>query len=115
MTMNKVNIYEAKARLSEFIDAVERGERVVICRRNRPVAELRPIAAGRTAPRPIGAARGHVQIPAAFFDPLPNERVDDFYVGVSAPLAGASLVAERVPATRLSAMRRTRRQRRPRK
>lgn len=38
MVMNKVNIHQIKARLSEFLELVERGERVLICRRNPPVA-----------------------------------------------------------------------------
>ena len=53
--MKKVNIFEAKARLSEYLDLVEGGERVVICRRNRPIAELRAIACNsRSGPRPLG-------------------------------------------------------------
>jgi antitoxin (DNA-binding transcriptional repressor) of toxin-antitoxin stability system len=79
-----VNIYEAKAKLSEFIEAIERGERVLICKRNRPVAELRAVAAARTEPRPIGLAKGHLDVPAAFFEPLPDEVVDAFYAD-SAP------------------------------
>ena len=38
-----VNIHEAKARLSELIHRVERGETVHLSRRNVPVAELRPL------------------------------------------------------------------------
>ncbi len=79
MTMIVVNIFEAKAKLSEFIDAIERGERVVICKRNRPVAELRPVAAARTEPRPIGLAKGRVEVPEAFFVPLPEDWTDAFY------------------------------------
>ncbi len=111
MVMKQVNIYAAKTRLSELLDAVERGEQVVICRRNQPVAELRPIRHGTSAPRPIGTARGQLQVPAAFFDPLPDPLVDDFYSGAQLPHRGASLVAERPPGTRL---RRPRRKRRPR-
>jgi hypothetical protein len=44
MTMIMVNIFEAKAKLSEYLEAVARGERVLICNRNRPVAELRALA-----------------------------------------------------------------------
>ena len=73
MTMIVVNIYEAKARLSEFLDAVAGGERVVICKRNHPVAELRAVAATRTAPRPIGGAKGRLQVPASFFELLPKD------------------------------------------
>jgi len=82
MTMKKVNIFEAKARLSECIDAVQRGERVVICRRNQPVAELRAITATRTTPRPLGGAKG-LDVPDAFFEPLPDDVVDTFYEEVS--------------------------------
>ena len=109
--MKKVNIYEAKTRLSELLDAVGRGEQVVICRRNQPVAELLPVRHGASAPRPIGTARGQVQVPAAFFDPLPDALVDDFYAGAQLSRGGASRVAERPPATRIRGSRRTRRPR----
>src|SRR5262245_31609936 len=78
MTMKKVNIFEAKARLSECIDAVQRGEQVVIGRRNQPVAELRAITATRTSPRPIGGAKD-LEIPDAFFEPLPDDVVNAFH------------------------------------
>ena len=51
MTMLKVNIHEAKANLSKYIAAAGRGETVVICHRNLPVAELRPLPRARTRPR----------------------------------------------------------------
>jgi len=35
-----VNIAQLKARLSEFVERAERGEEVIVCRRNRPVARL---------------------------------------------------------------------------
>lgn len=42
--MLKVNVHEAKTRLSELLAAVEsKGEWVCICRSGKPVAELRPI------------------------------------------------------------------------
>jgi prevent-host-death family protein len=81
MTMIKVNVFEAKARLSEYLDRVEQGERVVICRRNRPVAELRPMAASRTSPRPLGALKGRFDVPATFFEPLPEELIERFFGG----------------------------------
>jgi prevent-host-death family protein len=112
MTMKQVNIYEAKTRLSELLDAVEAGELVLICRRNQPVAELRPIKPRKAAPRPIGAAHGALQVPAAFFEPLPEALVDDFYAGARLPRGGVSLVAERPPATRLRGAPRKRRPRR---
>jgi antitoxin (DNA-binding transcriptional repressor) of toxin-antitoxin stability system len=78
MTMIVVNIFEAKAKLSEFLDLAARGERVVICKRNRPVAELHAVPSARTEPRPIGLARGRVSVSDAFFTPLPDEMLDAF-------------------------------------
>jgi antitoxin (DNA-binding transcriptional repressor) of toxin-antitoxin stability system len=78
--MLMVNIYDAKARLSEYLEAVSRGERVLICKRNRPVAELRAVDQKRTAPRPIGGEKGVVVRPS-FFEPLPDELLDAFDAG----------------------------------
>jgi prevent-host-death family protein len=89
MTMVVVNIADAKANLSHYLDALARGERVIIAKWNRPVAELRPIAARRTAPRPIGGAKGTVRVPAAFFEPLPVDLLDAFE-GVAPHEAAAS-------------------------
>ncbi len=43
----QVSIHEAKTQLSRLIAAVERGEEVVIARRDKPVARLVPIATER--------------------------------------------------------------------
>ena len=89
MTMKIVNIHEIKARLSEYLDLVERGERVLICRRNQPVAELRAVAAVRSEPRSVGGAG--IEVPSSFFDPLPDEMLDGFS---SMPASGTSTAAE---------------------
>ena len=78
MTMIVVNIADAKANLSQYLEALARGERVIIAKWNRPVAELKPIAAPRTEPRPIGGAKGAVTVPPSFFEPLPDEWLDAF-------------------------------------
>ncbi|MFO1400579.1 MAG: type II toxin-antitoxin system prevent-host-death family antitoxin [Steroidobacteraceae bacterium] len=38
--MRKVNIHEAKTRLSQLVEAVEAGEEIVLARAGRPVARL---------------------------------------------------------------------------
>lgn len=54
--MLEVSIYEAKANLSSLLQAVERGEDVVITNRNRPVARL--VAIGKPRCRPMfGSAK----------------------------------------------------------
>jgi prevent-host-death family protein len=95
LTMIKVNVVEVKARLSEYLDRVERGERVVICRRNRPVAELRPVEATRTEPRPIGGLEGQIQILPSFFEPLPDEIIDSFYPASAAAQLPTRVAEER--------------------
>ena len=77
MTMNQINVAEAKARLSHYLDKVGKGETVIICRRNVPIAELRPIPAPLRQPRPVGIDRG-MTIPESFFDPLPDDLLDAF-------------------------------------
>lgn len=72
-----VNIHEAKARLSELLDLLEKGETVIICRRNKPVAELRPYQ-GQSEPRPLGLCPELAPLPEAFFDPLPDEWMEAF-------------------------------------
>lgn len=57
--MNRVHIgtLEAKTRLSELLDAVEKGGRFVITRHGLPVAELAPIKKKRIK-RVAGFAKG---------------------------------------------------------
>lgn len=71
---NSINVHEAKAHLSELLDRVEAGETVIICRRNKPVAELKPVPASPlTEPRPIGLAKGVGHVLPSFFEPLDEE------------------------------------------
>lgn len=55
--MIKVNVLEAKNRLSQLLRAVQRGEEVVIANRGEPVARLVPAegVAGQPEP-PLGSA-----------------------------------------------------------
>jgi len=79
--MKVVNIAEAKAKLSEYLDAVANGEHLVICKRNEPIAELRPIERKRTTPRPIGGGPHEIPVPDSFFEPMPDDWLDAFYNG----------------------------------
>lgn len=77
--MQTINIHEAKAKLSEYLAVVEAGESVVICRRNVPVAEIVPIRQPRREPRPVGlACDKDYDLPASFFEPLPDELLKAF-------------------------------------
>jgi prevent-host-death family protein len=76
--MIRVNIHEAKARLSEYLARLDEGDVLVICKRNTPVAELRRVRSRPAKPRPIGKAAGRFTVPASFFEPLPDEVLADF-------------------------------------
>jgi prevent-host-death family protein len=43
MTMIHVNVADAKSRLSHYLRLATSGEKVIICERNKPIAELVPI------------------------------------------------------------------------
>ncbi len=90
--MKKVNIFEAKARLSEYLELVKGGERVVICKRNRPIAELRAVAAPRATERPVGGTQ--IDLTEVFFQPLPADIEEAFYAPALTSGRGASTAAE---------------------
>jgi len=76
--MKRINVHEAKTHLSKYLEHVERGESFLVCRRNAPVAELRPVRRERTKARPMGLAKGRLRVPPAFFKPLPRDLLDAF-------------------------------------
>lgn len=76
--MIRINIHEAKVHLSRYLKRLARGEVVVICKRNVPVAELRPIPPRRATRRRMGLDEGKVTIPPEFYEPLPAELLEAF-------------------------------------
>lgn len=93
--MQTINIHEAKAKLSEYLVAVEAGETVVVCRRNVPVAEIVPIKQPRKAPRPVGlACDADYEIPDSFFEPLPDDLLKAFNGELPDPMLDDFLVPE---------------------
>jgi antitoxin (DNA-binding transcriptional repressor) of toxin-antitoxin stability system len=61
-----------------LLDRVEAGERLVVVRGGRPVAELRPVTPARLTPRPFGLAAGAFAVPDDFDAPLPDEFLREF-------------------------------------
>lgn len=56
--MISVNMHEAKTQLSKLVDAAQRGEKVIICRAGKVVAEIKGVPPERTEPRVPGAWKG---------------------------------------------------------
>jgi len=75
LVMNRINISEAKAYLSKYVRRIRKGESFVLCDRNTPVAEIRPLPPETAARRRIGLLRGSFSVPPEFFDPLPDEMI----------------------------------------
>lgn len=99
--MISINTHEAKAKLSEYLAAVEAGETVTICRRNVPVARIVPVATARGEPRPIGlACDAGTALSEGFFEPLPDDLLHAFAGGTVDPLLDAAsmpMTAEPTP------------------
>lgn len=79
--MTKLNIHEAKTHLSAYLDRIAKGETVILCKRNVPIAEIRPIAPEPRSPRPLGLAKGKFSISPSFFEPLPADLLESFNGG----------------------------------
>lgn len=77
LSMTRVNIAQVKANLSSYLERVEGGETIVLCRRNVPIAELRPLRKAPDKPRRVGIDRG-MTVPPGFFEPLPEAILDAF-------------------------------------
>lgn len=86
----QINLHEAKAKLTQYLDAALRGERVVIARRNVPMVELVPVVRPPAAPRPIGAGpkEAGYELPDAFWEPLPADLLAAFDGAPLAPPEG---------------------------
>jgi prevent-host-death family protein len=79
--MISMNINEAKSHFSSALARVARGETIVLCKRNKPVAEIRPVREAIKKRRPIGLAAKEYPgftIDESFFEPLPEDIVDAF-------------------------------------
>ena len=78
MIMIKLNIHEAKTHLSRYLVRLAKGETILLCKRNVPIAEIRPIVPEPSKPRPIGLAKGTFVVPPEFFEPLPDDVLNEF-------------------------------------
>ena len=77
--MKSVKVQYAKTHLSALLAAVEQGEEIILARGDRPVARLSPLLDQHD--RELGFVT--YAIPEQFFEPLPEEELADWEVGVS--------------------------------
>ncbi|SRR6266508_4043657 len=98
MVMSKTNVAEVKAKFSEYLDRAIAGERIVICRHNKPVAELRALDVSPIEPRPIGPLPGRptFDVPPSFFEPLSSDELD-LWEGAGSQFGTSEQGAPRAP------------------
>lgn len=77
-TMFRINIHEMKTNLSKHLDDLSPGDRLLVCRRNVAIAEVRRLPEHSSEPRQLGLARGEFAVPATFFEPLPDDLITGF-------------------------------------
>ena len=75
--VKEVNVHEAKTHLSRLLQAVERGEEVIIARSGKPIARLVRFERGE-GDRVLGLDRGTFRVPDDFDAPLPDDVLRDF-------------------------------------
>ncbi len=74
--MTNLNIHEAKTHLSRYLERVQKGETIIICRNDVPIAQLTPLPKVEKAKRKLfGLGKGKGKILPSFFEDLTD---DDF-------------------------------------
>ena len=75
--MTTVNIHEAKTHFSKLLNRVEGGEEIIIAKAGKPVARIVPLP-HKVEKRMPGSAKRHVILKESFFEPLPEEILEEF-------------------------------------
>ncbi|MGH7489170.1 MAG: type II toxin-antitoxin system Phd/YefM family antitoxin [bacterium] len=76
--MSTVSLRQLQQDPNALLDRVEAGERLVVIRGGRPVAELRPVPATQLDSRPFGLCAGAFTVPDDLDAPLPEEILRGF-------------------------------------
>lgn len=75
--MTKLNIHEAKTHLSRYIELVQQGQTITICKNGHPVAVLAPLSPkNRSKKQLFGYGKGRIL--ESFFDELTDEELPGF-------------------------------------
>lgn len=80
--MIQSNINDIKTHLSRYLDKVAQGETVIVCKRNVPIAEIKPIKRKLKKARPVGLARKKYpdfELTDECLEPLPDDVTATFY------------------------------------
>lgn len=79
--MLKVNMHQAKTHLSRYAKRVQSGETIILCDRNKPIAEMRPLspklAAAASHQRPLGFDDGRISLGNEWDSPETNREIGE--------------------------------------
>lgn len=78
MVMIRATVREVQTDLPRYLEQVARGEVVELVDHEQPIAELRGLPTSSAKVRRIGLAKGAFEVPASFFEPLPNNVLNPF-------------------------------------
>lgn len=76
--MTTVTLLELQQHPAAVLDRVQAGERLLVVRDGRTVAELRPAPEVPLAPRSRGRCAGMFRVPDDFDAPLPDDLLREF-------------------------------------
>lgn len=77
--MIQLEIQEFQANLAGYLNLLAKGEPILLCRDQKPVAELHPIPSKPNKIRQFGMGKDLIQILPGAFDPLPPDILAGFY------------------------------------
>lgn len=76
--MSTISLQDIQRDLLAFFRRVEAGESFLVVSGEQPLAEVRPVFAPATQPRPFGLCAGRFSVPPDFDQPLPEDILKEF-------------------------------------
>jgi antitoxin (DNA-binding transcriptional repressor) of toxin-antitoxin stability system len=76
--MSTISVQDIQRDLLAFLRRVEAGESFLVVKGEHPLAEVRPVPAPATQPRPFGLCAGRFTVPDDFDRPLPDDILKEF-------------------------------------
>ena len=76
--MSTISVQDIQRDLLTFLRRVEAGESFLIVSGAQTLAEVRPVTAPVTEPRPFGLCAGRFTVPPDFDRPLPDDILQEF-------------------------------------
>ena len=81
--MRSYNVHDAKTNLSQLLKQVASGERVIIMRDGKPVAELVPFRQPGRRKIPLGFASGQIQMVEGWEKAMTDDEVEKLFGGTA--------------------------------